>query len=111
MTRGSFMSSEREVFRAPDLPHRITFVAPKLTLAGGDAPLESVSAIVLAVALFEHLLRHPTVTVTDPDDLRLTDPDERLLTVDHPEFAALKQTEFEDGRRDELLWFEISLDA
>src|SRR5689334_9264790 len=95
----------------PSVPHRIAFLAPSLVLPQGAEHLEQASALILFIALFEHLLRHPRVTVTDPDDHRLTDKDDRLITIDHPNIAEIRRAQYGEGRRDELLWFEVSLDA
>jgi tetratricopeptide (TPR) repeat protein len=94
----------------PPLPYRISFLAPRLALPAGAEHLEQASALLLFIALFEHLLRHPRVTVTDPDDHRLVDNEDRLITIDHPNIDAIRGGEYGEGRRDELLWIEASLD-
>ena len=94
----------------PILPHRVTFLAPRLTLPSNAVHLEQAAALLLFVTIFEHMLRHPSVSMTDPDDHRLVDGDDRLLTIDHPEIDEIRSTEFGGGRRDELIWLDISLD-
>jgi hypothetical protein len=92
------------------IPHRVTFVAPQLSLAQQQAHLAPVCGLLLFVTLFEHLCRHPSVTVTDPDDFRLTDDEERLVHIEHPDFDRVRSSQFGDNRRDELLSFELQLD-
>jgi len=93
------------------LPHRVTFLAPILALPLGAQHLEQPAALLLFIAVFEHLLRHPSVSMTDPDDHRLVDDDDQLVTVNHPGMAELRASEFGRARRDELVWLELSLDA
>ncbi len=92
------------------LPHRITFLAPVLALPPNAQHLETSSALLLFITVFENLVRHPRVTLTDPDDHQLTDREERLLNVQHPRIDSLRDEQFGEARRDELLWFELSLD-
>jgi tetratricopeptide (TPR) repeat protein len=105
------MSVSVSRLRVPELPHRVGFLAPLLTLPEGSADgLERTAALLHFVTVFEHLVRHPSVSVTDPDDTRLTDREGRLLTAEHPALDAVRQRAFAHGRRDELVWFHASLD-
>ncbi|MBI5531731.1 MAG: tetratricopeptide repeat protein [Deltaproteobacteria bacterium] len=94
----------------PPLPHRVTFLAPVMTLPAGADHLEQPAALLLYITVFEHFLRHPSVSMTDPDDHRLVDGDDRLITINHPEIGDIRDAEYGSGRRDELIWFELSLD-
>ena len=94
----------------PILPHRVTFLAPRLTLPPNAAQLEQSAALLLFVTVFEHLMRHPSVSMTDPDDHRLVDGDDRLITIDHPDIDEIRSSEYGGARRDELIWLDISLD-
>jgi hypothetical protein len=53
---------------SPELPHRVAFLAPLLTMPEGASELEQPSALLLFVTVFERLVRHPSVSVTDPDE-------------------------------------------
>ncbi len=96
--------------RMNPLPHRITFLPTSLVLPAPQVQYEQPAALLLFTTLFEHFLRHPRVAMIDPDDLQITDPDNVLLTAQHPRIANVKAYEFFENRRDEVLWFEISLD-
>lgn len=92
------------------LPHRVTLLAPLLALPQGAQHLEQPAALLLFITVFEHMLRHPSVSMTDPDDHRLVDNDERLLTIQHPDIDGIRGNEYGRARRDELIWFELSMD-
>ncbi len=92
------------------LPHRVTFLAPRIHVAQNEAWLEQPAAMLMAIVLFEHFLRHPAVTVTDPDDFHVTDRDGALLGFGCAGMDDLRASHFGDGRRDELVAFELSLD-
>lgn len=92
------------------LPHRVSFLAPLLTMPNGAPHLEQPAALLLFIAFFQHLVRHPRVTVVDPDDHRLTDREDRLLTIQHPGIDDFRGEQFGEWRRDELVWLELSLD-
>ena len=94
----------------PPLPHRVTFLAPILGLPQGAEHLERPAALLLFVTVFEHLVRHPSVSMTDPDDHQLVDGEERLVTIQHPDIDDLRNRAYGSQRRDELIWFELSLD-
>ncbi len=61
-------------------PHRVSFVAPVLRLSRTDEPLAVLAAGFLAVLLFENLVRHPVLGLTDVDDTDLDD-DGKLLNA------------------------------
>ena len=76
------------------------------------AGLESLApyiARLLSVVAFDHLVRHPIVTLGD-DDARLVDDGGHLLDVRHPQIEESIDWYFRLARRHEVLWFELSLD-
>ena len=91
-------------------PHRVSFLAPAMVVSDGARRLAPLHATILAAATFDHLVRHPIVTVADFDDDRLTDLDDRLLDARHPEIETNLDWRFRIDRRDEVLWLELSLD-
>ncbi len=91
-------------------PHRASFLAPALTLPASMAHLAIVSAKVLAVVLFDHLVTHPIVSLGDFDDERLTDDDDRLVDARHPGAEEAIDWFLRVSRRQEVLWLELSLD-
>ncbi|MCE9578271.1 MAG: hypothetical protein K8W52_34410 [Deltaproteobacteria bacterium] len=74
------------------------------------AHLALLYAKVIAAAVFDHLLRHPTVTVADFDDERLSDLEDRLLDARHPEIEDTIDWYFRVARRHEVLWLDIGLE-
>lgn len=91
-------------------PHRATFLASTLvvpTELDGAAP---VAARLLSVIVFDHLVRHPILTLGDHDDERLVDDTGRLLDAQHPQVEDSVDWFFRISRRHEVLWFELSLD-
>jgi len=91
-------------------PHRVSFLASALLLPASIASQGLLAAKTLAAVLFDHLLRHPVVTVGDFDDERLTDDDNRLLDPRHPDIEETVDWFFRVNRRHEVLWLELSLD-
>src|SRR6185436_7893796 len=67
-------------------------------------------ARLVSVIVFDHLVRHPIVTLGDHDDERLVDDAGRLLDADHPQVEDSIDWFFRVSRRHEVLWFEISFD-
>ena len=91
-------------------PHRVSFLASTLALPKGLEHLGLLPAKVIASVLFDHLVRHPTVTVGDFDDERLTDDDDQLLDAQHPGAEEAIDWFFRVSRRHEVLWLELSMD-
>ncbi|HEX8107250.1 MAG TPA: hypothetical protein VF516_05945, partial [Kofleriaceae bacterium] len=91
-------------------PHRATFLATTLTVAPDQDALAPYAARLIAVILFDHLVRHPVVTLGDHDDERLTDDTGRLLDATHPQLEDSIDWFFRVSRRHEVLWFELAID-
>jgi tetratricopeptide (TPR) repeat protein len=90
-------------------PHRVSFLATTL-VARGAVDQALMPAKLLAAVLFDHLVTHPVVSVSDFDDDRLTDEDGRLLDARHPDAEELIDWQFRVNRRADVLWFEVGLD-
>ena len=91
-------------------PHRVSVLAPAMTLPPELAPLAILPAKVLAAIVHDHLVTHPVVAIGDFDDERLTDDDGRLLDADHPRADDVLDAFFRVHRREEVLWLDVSLD-
>lgn len=91
-------------------PHRVSLLASALVLPPPLEPLALLAAKLLAAVVFDHLVRHPVVSVADFDDEPLTDEDDRLLDARHPQAEALIDTHHRVARRHDVLWLELSLD-
>jgi hypothetical protein len=91
-------------------PHRATFLASRLSVSADQEGLAPYAARLLSVIAFDHLVRHPVVTLGDLDDERLTDDAGRLLDADHPHLEDSIDWFFRVSRRHEVLWFELSID-
>ncbi|HEY0476436.1 MAG TPA: hypothetical protein VGD37_02880 [Kofleriaceae bacterium] len=91
-------------------PHRATFLASTLTVPSGQDALAPYVARLISVIVFDHLVRHPVVTLGDHDDERLTDDTGRLLDAAHPQLEESIDWFFRVSRRHEVLWFELGLD-
>ncbi|MCW5804047.1 MAG: hypothetical protein KIT31_16860 [Deltaproteobacteria bacterium] len=95
-------------------PHRATFLASTLVISReGPAQLEPASSYIarlVSVVVFDHLLRHPVVTLGDHDDERLVDEHGRLLDARHPQTEDSTDWFFRVSRRHEVLWFELGFD-
>jgi tetratricopeptide (TPR) repeat protein len=91
-------------------PHRATFLATTLTVAPDQEALAPYVARLVSAILFDHLVRHPVVTLGDHDDERLIDDTGRLLDATHPRFEDSLDWFFRVSRRHEVLWFELSID-
>jgi tetratricopeptide (TPR) repeat protein len=91
-------------------PHRATFLAATLTVAPDQDALPPYVARLISVITFDHLVRHPVVTLGDHDDERLTDDTGRLLDATHPQLEDSLDWFFRVSRRHEVLWFELSID-
>jgi hypothetical protein len=92
-------------------PHRATFLASTLVLPAKLVPLGPHVARLLSVIVFDHLVRHPVVTLGDHDDERLVDEAGRLLDATHPQAEDSLDWFFRVSRRHEVLGFEISFDG
>lgn len=84
-------------------PHRVSFLATTATSLA--------QAKLIAAVLFDHLVRHPVVSMSDFDDDRLADDDGRLLDARHPDAEELVDWQFRVNRRADVLWLETNLDA
>ena len=91
-------------------PHRATFLASSLIVAPEQEALAPHVARLISVIVFDHLVRHPVVTLGDHDDERLTDDTGQLLDAAHAQFEDSIDWFFRISRRHEVLWFELSLD-
>jgi tetratricopeptide (TPR) repeat protein len=91
-------------------PHRATFLASTLTVPVEQDALVPYLARLISVIVFDHLVRHPVVTLGDHDDERLTDDTSRLLDAQHPQLEDSLNWFFRVSRRREVLWFELSFD-
>jgi tetratricopeptide (TPR) repeat protein len=91
-------------------PHRATFLASTLIVPAEQDALMPYIARLISVIVFDHLVRHPVVTLGDHDDERLTDDGGRLLDAQHPQAEDSIDWFFRVSRRHEVLWFELSLD-
>lgn len=91
-------------------PHRATFLASTLTVPAEQDALAPYLARLISVIVFDHLVRHPVITLGDHDDERLTDDAGRLLDVRHPQVEDSIDWFFRVARRHEVLWFELGFD-
>jgi tetratricopeptide (TPR) repeat protein len=91
-------------------PHRATFLATTLAVAPDQDALAPYVARLVSAILFDHLVRHPVVTLGDHDDERLTDDTGRLLDATHPQLEDSLDWFFRVSRRHEVLWFELGID-
>jgi len=91
-------------------PHRATFLASTLVVPTELEAAASVAARLISVIVFDHLVRHPILTLGDHDDERLVDDNGRLLDALHPQVEDSIDWFFRISRRHEVLWFELSLD-
>ena len=91
-------------------PHRATFLASTLTVPAEQDALVPYLARLVSVIVFDHLVRHPVVTLGDHDDERLIDDAGRLLDARHPQFEDSIDWFFRVSRRHEVLWFELGFD-
>lgn len=89
-------------------PHRATFLASTLDVPAELAPLAPYLARLIAVVVFDHLVRHRIVTLGDHDDERLVDDHGRLLDARHPQVEDSIDWFFRVSRRHEVLWFELA---
>ncbi|TMQ27931.1 MAG: hypothetical protein E6J90_01370 [Deltaproteobacteria bacterium] len=91
-------------------PHRATFLASTLAVPAEHDALRPYLARLISVIAFDHLVRHPVVTLGDHDDERLTDDAGRLLDAAHPRLEESIDWFFRVSRRHEVLWFDLGLD-
>ncbi|MEO7733964.1 MAG: hypothetical protein ABIY55_23575, partial [Kofleriaceae bacterium] len=91
-------------------PHRATFLASTLTVPAEQDALVPYIARLVSVIVFDHLVRHPVVTLGDHDDERLIDDNGRLLDARHPQIEDSIDWFFRVSRRHEVLWFELGFD-
>ena len=91
-------------------PYRASFLASAMALPSSLQHLALLAAKLLGATLFDHLVRHPVLTVGDFDDERLTDDDNNLLDARHPDVEDTIDWFFRVNRRDEVLWLECRFD-
>ncbi len=91
-------------------PHRVSFLPAAILLPEQLEALALLPAKLLAAVLFDHLVRHPVVSVSDFDDETLTDDNDRLVDARHAAAEELVDARFRVARRHEVLWLELSLD-
>ena len=90
-------------------PHRVTFLASTLVVPDEHTALAPYLARLVSTLVFDHLVRHPVVTLGDHDE-RLTDEASRLLDANHAQVEESIDWLFRVSRRHEVRWFEISFD-
>src|ERR1700759_1270131 len=90
-------------------PHRAAFLASSLVLPSASAHLAPYLARLLSVIAFDHLVRHPIMTLED--EARLVDDTGALLDVNHPQIEDNFDWYYRTARRHEVLWVELSFDA
>ncbi len=93
----------------PLLPYRVSFLTARLLLPPELAGVAVATAKLVEHAIFSALVRHPGLAFTDPFDWEDADADGRLWSIDHPEIDTKLSWELGQGRRDEVLWFELGL--
>ena len=91
------------------VPHRVTFLPTTVPFVP-DALRYPASFLVNAV-IFESLVRHPHLAMTDRDDFHLLDGNGRLLEAGHPDVSSVIAYELYENRRDELLAIELTADG
>ncbi len=91
-------------------PHRATFLACTLHVPAELEAAKPYIARVLSLLVYDHLVRHPMVTLGDHDDERLVDEHGQLLDARHPQIEDSVDWFFRVSRRHEVLWFEMSFD-
>jgi tetratricopeptide (TPR) repeat protein len=93
-------------------PHRAAFLATILDNHGlaGVRFAAPFAQRLLSVAIFDHFLRHPTVSLGDEDD-RTVDGNGRILDIAHPQVENSFDAAFRMARRNEVLWFELTATA
>ena len=92
------------------MPHRVSFLASTMVLPASIEHLALLPAKLFAAAIFDHLIRHPVVSVGDFEDERLTDEQGRLLDARSPGIEESIDWFFRISRRHEVLWIDVSLD-
>jgi hypothetical protein len=88
----------------------VSFLAATMTLPAQLEHLALLPAKLFAAIVFDHLVRHPVVSVGDFDDERLTDEQDRLLDARNPVVEESIDWFFRISRRHEVLWLDLSLD-
>ncbi|MCU0672332.1 MAG: hypothetical protein MUE69_06010 [Myxococcota bacterium] len=91
------------------VPHRVTFL-PTVVPVVPDA-LRYPASFLVNAAIFESLVRHPHVAMTDRDDFQLLDEQGRLVDAGHPDVRSVIAYELYENRRDEVLAIELSTDG
>jgi len=91
-------------------PHRVSFLAPTMALPGELEHLALLPAKLFHAILFDHLIRHPIVSVGDFDEENLTDDQNRLIDARSPGAEDAIDWFFRVSRRHEVLWLDVSLD-
>lgn len=92
-------------------PHRATFLASTLHVPAELEVAVPYVARLLSLIVFDHLVRHPMLTLGDHDDERLVDDHGRMLDAAHPQLEESLDWFFRVSRRAEVLWLELSLDG
>ncbi len=90
-------------------PHRATFLASTLVVPAEAERSLPYFARLMSVIVFDHLVRHPMVTLGD-DDERIADENGRLLDASHPQIEDNIDWLFRVSRRHEVLWLELGID-
>src|SRR5579862_6537312 len=91
-------------------PHRVAFLAAALNVPETAHGLAVAYARVLGAVTFDHLVRHPILSVADYDDERF-ELDDRMLDARHPETEDTIDALFRVARRHEVLWFDVGVDG
>jgi tetratricopeptide (TPR) repeat protein len=98
-------------------PYRVILLAPVLELAQPDRVCNGRIADLLGALVAGFLVRHPAVALADPsmqhfhDGLGNNVAERKLFNREAAEmFSNILGSEFNDNQRDEVFWFELSLD-
>ncbi len=98
-------------------PYRVILLAPVLELAQPDRVLNGRIADLLGALTLGFLVRHPSVALADPsmqhfhDGLGSNVAERTLFNRGAAErFSNILGSEFNDNQRDEVFWFELSID-
>jgi tetratricopeptide (TPR) repeat protein len=92
-------------------PHRVSFLAAAMNVPEAAHALAIAYAKVLGAVTFDHLVRHPIVSVGDFDDEQMADADGHLLDARHPDVEETIDWFFHVARRHEVLWLDVALDG
>lgn len=91
-------------------PYRIALLETDARLAPEHAKLERVVELIAWVHLFQRTVRHPALSVIDPDDAHVTPLDGQFVPMHVLRAGETPAASFfADERRDEVVWLELPL--